>query len=637
MTARLPTPGGDDGSWGDVLNEFLNVSHDSGGALKTSAVSSASAELTSNKGQTSGYAPLDSTSKVPTVNLGGAGASGSTFLRGDQTWTAVPGAADATPIAKGVMQLAGDLSGTAGAPNVIGLPRVFNIVDYGATLAANDNQVAINNTITAATSAGGVVYFPPGTWKTIGGHSIPLNVSVQGAGKGVTIIQHRGINTRCFFIGSATGGPNPPSYMGRVSNFTLTGQSAGDGTGFYGQQIGISILNCLFFNIQDVHMTLLYKGVLIDGGDEGVLGAGTFAGNGYISNVTASNIFIFLHVSRYVTDTLYSFCYGYGNSPLATGSVGIWMDTKPSTSTLLNPSVEGFDTGIIVSTSRSGLAFINPRIENCNTYVSWQNNSSGHTIIGGQDNIGVWASGANAGANTQIARDGWFPAVTSLPAASSSYRHAIYRIDGPPGTADGIYICTKDASSVYAWHEITTGTNGSSVTTGIPGPTDQGLKGWTYDPASLGSGGTVLTSQRIQYVRIVIPAAATITGVAIHVIAIPTSASNTFFGLYDSTGTRVAVTIDVTASVGSTGTKQLTFAATYSAAPGIYYVGFVQTATTPMSLGRSGLGSSLAYNIGITVAPFRYNSGATGQTTLPGSVTLSTVTASNDAYWAALY
>jgi hypothetical protein len=546
-------------------------------------------------------------------------------------------AADASPVTKGVVQLSGDLAGTAGAPNVIGLPRVFNIVDYGATLAATDNQVSINNAITAATSAGGVVYFPPGIWKTIGGHGIPLNVSVQGAGKGVTFIQHRGINTHCFFIGSATGGPNPPSYMGRVGNFTLTGQSGGDGTGFYGQQVGISVLNCLFFNIQDVHMTLLYKGVLIDGGDESALGAGTFAGNGYLTNITASNIFIFLHVSRYVTDTLYSFCYAFGNSPLATGSIGIWMDTKPSTSTLLNPSVEGFGTGVIISTSRSGLAFINPRIENCNTYISWQNNSSGHTIIGGQENLGVWAAGTNAGSNTQIARDGWFPAVTSLPVASSSYRHAIYRIDGPSGTADGIYICTKDASGVYAWHEITTGTSGSSVATGVPGPTDQGLKGWTYDPTSLGSGGTVLTSQRIQYVRIVVPVAATITGVAIHVIAVATSASNTFFGLYDSTGTRVAVTADVTASVGSTGAKQLAFASTYSAAAGIYYAGLVQTATTPVSLGRAGLGSSSAYNFGIAAAPFRYNSGATGQTSLPASVTLGTVTASNDAYWAALY
>jgi hypothetical protein len=426
--------------------------------------------------------------------------------------------------------------------------------------------------------------------------------------------------------------------MGKIGNFTITGQSGGDGTGPFGQQIGIKIQNCLFFNIQDTHMTLLYKGLLIDGGDETALGAGTFAGNGYVSNITSSNIYIFLHVYRYVTDTLYLYCYGFGNSPVATGSVGIWMDTKPSTSTLVNASIEGFDTGVIISTSRSGLAFINPRLENCNTYVSWQNNSFGHTIIGGQPNIGVWASGTNAGSNTQIAHDGWFPAVTSLPTASASYRHAIYRIDGDPGIADGVYICTKDASGVYAWHEITVGSGGiASQPTGIAGPIDQGLKGWTFDPTSLGSGGTVLTTQRIQYARVIIPVAATVTGVAVQVVAIPTAASNTFFGLYDSTGTRVAVTAEISASFGTTGGKQLAFSSPYAAAAGTYYVGVVQTATTPMSLGRAGLGSSIVYNLGIAAAPFRYNSGATGQTSLPASVTLGTVTSSNDAYWMALY
>ena len=38
---RLPQPGSDDGTWGDLLNEYLGVSHATDGSLKTSAVSSA--------------------------------------------------------------------------------------------------------------------------------------------------------------------------------------------------------------------------------------------------------------------------------------------------------------------------------------------------------------------------------------------------------------------------------------------------------------------------------------------------------------------------------------------------------------------------------------------------------------------
>lgn len=34
---RLPTPGGDDGKWGDILNDFLSVEHNGDGSLKSVA------------------------------------------------------------------------------------------------------------------------------------------------------------------------------------------------------------------------------------------------------------------------------------------------------------------------------------------------------------------------------------------------------------------------------------------------------------------------------------------------------------------------------------------------------------------------------------------------------------------------
>jgi hypothetical protein len=47
MTARLPSPGSDDGTWGDILNTFLEVSHNSDGTLKQSAVQQAGAASSS--------------------------------------------------------------------------------------------------------------------------------------------------------------------------------------------------------------------------------------------------------------------------------------------------------------------------------------------------------------------------------------------------------------------------------------------------------------------------------------------------------------------------------------------------------------------------------------------------------------
>lgn len=53
-------------------------------------------ESTANKNTANGYAPLDSNTKVPTVNLGGSGADNTKYLRGDQTWQVISGGSGLT-------------------------------------------------------------------------------------------------------------------------------------------------------------------------------------------------------------------------------------------------------------------------------------------------------------------------------------------------------------------------------------------------------------------------------------------------------------------------------------------------------------------------------------------------------------
>lgn len=66
--ARLPIPGGDSGSWGEVLNTFLSVEHNTNGTLKKTALIDG-AEQTSQKGQVNGYAGLGSDGVVPAAQL----------------------------------------------------------------------------------------------------------------------------------------------------------------------------------------------------------------------------------------------------------------------------------------------------------------------------------------------------------------------------------------------------------------------------------------------------------------------------------------------------------------------------------------------------------------------------------------
>ena len=99
MTARLPIPGQDDGTWGNILNGFLGVSLNVDGTIQTSALTSAGSEVTSSKGIANGYASLNSSGLVPTTELGAGNASSSNYLRGDGTWVAPTGSGGSATLA----------------------------------------------------------------------------------------------------------------------------------------------------------------------------------------------------------------------------------------------------------------------------------------------------------------------------------------------------------------------------------------------------------------------------------------------------------------------------------------------------------------------------------------------------------
>jgi hypothetical protein len=120
--SRLPIPGADDGSWGDILNDYLTQSLNIDGTLRTTAVQSAGGALNSavvhNTGAetVAGIKDFTSSPTVPTPTTG-TQASNKTYV--DSTVAA--GAPDATVSNKGLVQLAGDLAGTAASPTVPGL------------------------------------------------------------------------------------------------------------------------------------------------------------------------------------------------------------------------------------------------------------------------------------------------------------------------------------------------------------------------------------------------------------------------------------------------------------------------------------------------------------------------------------
>ncbi len=157
MAARLPIPGQDDGTWGDVLNNFLSTSLGADGALKPDSVTASqlapssvagiaiqSGSIAATKLDSNTQNILTKADNAPTTIAGltdVAGASGASdtqvlsYDSGTHKW--VPSTVssttvlDATSGNKGIIQLSGDLAGSAATPTVPALASKEPIITAG--------------------------------------------------------------------------------------------------------------------------------------------------------------------------------------------------------------------------------------------------------------------------------------------------------------------------------------------------------------------------------------------------------------------------------------------------------------------------------------------------------------------------
>jgi len=141
---RLPQPGSDAGNWGNILNDFLSTTHDSNGNLKTGSVTASTLA--------SGSVTLAKLAISNTPTAGQVLSFDGTTL----SWATISGSGsvpDATASVKGLVQLAGDLGGTASAPTVPGLAAKANTTDVVA-LAGTQTVTGAKN-FTGGLQAGG--------------------------------------------------------------------------------------------------------------------------------------------------------------------------------------------------------------------------------------------------------------------------------------------------------------------------------------------------------------------------------------------------------------------------------------------------------------------------------------------------
>ncbi|MBC7746541.1 hypothetical protein H7Y40_01005 [Pedobacter sp.] len=124
--ARLPQPGGDENTWGTILNDFLAAAHNLDGTLKNATIN-------------------------PTALNTGTPATGQ-VLSYDGTgfsWSTPSGSGsvpDASSSVKGLVQLTGDLGGTAANPTVPGLASKADL----SVLSSHTSNTANPHTVTKA-------------------------------------------------------------------------------------------------------------------------------------------------------------------------------------------------------------------------------------------------------------------------------------------------------------------------------------------------------------------------------------------------------------------------------------------------------------------------------------------------------
>jgi hypothetical protein len=147
--ARLPQPGGDNGTWGDVLNDFLSQALRPDGLIRDNAVTANTLAPNSVTNAAIASDAVNATSiadgSITNALIADGTIAEAKLASAVQAKLDNPTIADATTSTKGKVQLAGDLAGTAASPQVAklqgiavsGTPVTGNVLTASSTTAAS--------------------------------------------------------------------------------------------------------------------------------------------------------------------------------------------------------------------------------------------------------------------------------------------------------------------------------------------------------------------------------------------------------------------------------------------------------------------------------------------------------------------
>jgi hypothetical protein len=167
-------------------------------------------------------------------------------------------------------------------------------------------------------------------------------------------------------------------------------------------------------------------------------------------------------------------------------------------------------------------------------------------------------------------------------------------------------------------------------------PSDQGYKGWAYDPISAANNSQPTAGQPV-LVKVRCTETTTVSTVYLNVNTLGSgfSASASYVALYDLSGVLLAQSNDLASVLSTTGAKTIPLTTSPSVTGNtFYYVYIVINATTMPALNRAGNIGAINQNLG--PGTYRFATLGSGISTPPASIALGSSTALSTSYWAAI-
>jgi hypothetical protein len=589
-TPRLPVSGSDDGIWGDLLNQFLQVEHNADGTLKRASViaaAAADANVVHNTGTETVAGAKTLTSRL-VINEAGAGTSTLT-LPDTSASVGITFGGDTNIFRSGNGQLQ-----TASA--FFAVRATLAVVAIGVTVSGDAvRRFQINTDGKVLWSAGSGTQDTTMVRDTSGGLKIGNSTGTSGSpGTPTLSIVPTGVTST-----STSGGGAVLLNNGTNTGAGLVVYSNADSTAT-GRLVNIRANNTAFPQ-PALHVDYAGTGAAVEIASTGT---GSLGNSLNVTSTNPNESAVGINGAEITKGTL-KVVHNYPGS------------SDPNASAL---SLRANGTG----TSAQGIYFDAEDGGTTGNLMKIRNNGIDQFIMapnGGLytgSNIQVGSTTQDFGAGSVVI--GLKDAVTA-PTTNPTGGIIIY--------SEGSVLKYRNASG-SVFNIASTGADAN------PQPNDQGYKGWAYDP-TIAANSTLPTSGQPVLIKIKAAATGTVSTVNLNVntagSGFTTNAS--YVALYSLGGTLLAQSADLAATLNSTGAKAIALGSGVSVTAGtFYYMWIVVNATTTPAISRGGnLG---VINQGTNAGSYRFCTLGSGISSPPATITLSGSAALSTSYWAAL-